>query len=144
MQYVKNWLHCAWGTKDQVQCLSPAKKNVIMNHIRTHSATRGIYIDMINGGADHLHCIILLDCNQTLSKIMQVIREESTNWINKNRILKEKFEWDNDYYGLSFSTSHFAKVSDYLQKQEQYHKLKTWNDECIEMMKYYDFSKCNV
>jgi putative transposase len=115
-----------------------------MNHIRTNAATKGIYIDQMNGGSDHLHCILLLNCDQTLSKVMQVIREESTYWINRNRILKEKFEWDNDYYGLSFSTSHFVKVADYINRQDEYHKLKSWDDECSELMKYYGFYRCNI
>lgn len=142
MPYVKNWLHCAWSTKNQVQCFTPVKKNVIMKHIRTTAATKGIYIDLINGGSDHLHCILLLNYDQTLSKVMQVIREESAYWINKNKILKEKFEWDESYYGLSFSAAHIIKVTDYLNKQEEYHKTKSWKEECIEMMQFNGFSKC--
>jgi len=141
MSYVKNWLHCVWGTKNRIHFLQYNKKLEIINHIRSNAGTKGIYIDFLNGYSDHLHCLLLLDCDQTLSKIMQLVKGESSHWINKSKLIKCKFEWADEYYAVSVSETHLYKVREYIKNQDEHHKTKTWDDECHEFLKQYDFSQ---
>ena len=141
MAYVKNWLHCVWGTKNRVPFLRPEKKYEIINHIRTNAASKGIYIDFLNGHTEHLHCLLLLDCDQTLSKVIQLIKGESSHWINKNQLVKTRFEWADEYFGVSVSESHINSVRDYIKNQEEHHRKRTWEEECDEFIKLYGFNK---
>ena len=141
MAYVKNWLHCVWGTKNRVPFIRPEKKYEIINHIRTNAASKGIYIDFLNGHTEHLHCLLLLDCDQTLSKVIQLIKGESSHWINKNQIVKARFEWADEYFGVSVSESHINSVRDYIKNQEEHHRKRTWEEECDEYIKLYGFKK---
>jgi len=141
MPYVKNWLHCVWGTKNRVHFLLDGKKYEIIKHIRSNAGSKGIYIDFLNGYSEHLHCLLLLDCDQTLSKVMQLIKGESSYWINKNCIINGKFEWADEYYGVSVSESHVNRVREYIKNQEEHHRIKTWQEECNEFIAKYDFCK---
>jgi putative transposase len=142
MPYVKNWLHCVWGTKNRVPFLQEDKKIEVIHHIRKNAGSKGIYVDFLNGYSEHLHCLLLLDCDQTLSKVMQLIKGESSYWINKSRLLLYKFEWADEYYGVSVSESHVDKVREYIKNQVEHHRIKTWEVECEEFMVHYGFSKC--
>jgi len=142
MPYVKNWLHCVWGTKNRVHFLLDVKKYEIISHIRSNAGSKGIYIDFLNGYSEHLHCLLMLDCDQTLSKVMQLIKGESSYWINKNRLTKSKFEWADEYYGVSVSESHVDRVRDYIKNQEEHHRIRTWEEERNEFIVQYGFSKC--
>jgi len=46
---------------------------------------------------------------------MQLIKGESSFWINKNNLTKTNFEWADEYYAVSISESHINKVRDYIK-----------------------------
>jgi REP element-mobilizing transposase RayT len=141
MAYVKNWLHCVWGTKNRIHFLLPERRYEIINHIRTNAGSKGIYIDFLNGYSEHLHCLLLLNCDHTLSKVMQLIKGESSCWINRCKIVKTKFEWADEYYGVSVSESHLNAVREYIKNQEEHHRKMTWVEECDEFIEKYGFGK---
>ena len=130
-----------WGTKNRVPFLRSERKSEIIAHIRTNAYAKGIYIDFLNGHTEHLHCLLLLDCDQTLSKVMQLIKGESSHWINKIQLIKTMFEWADEYYGVSVSESHINFVRDYIKNQEEHHRTRTWEEECEEFIKRYGFNQ---
>jgi len=141
MPYVKNWLHCVWGTKNRTHLLSGSTKLIVIDHIRSNAKTKGIYISFLNGYTEHLHCLLSLNHDQSLSKVMQLIKGESSHWINKNSITKNKFEWADEYFGVSISESHLPRVREYIMNQEHHHKTKTWQEEYDELIEKYGFEK---
>jgi putative transposase len=134
MSYVKNWLHCVWGTKDRVPFLNPEIRNKVISHIKENAREKGIYIDSINGHREHLHCLISLNPDQSLSKVIMLIKGESSFWINKHKHTGYKFEWAEDYYGASVSGSHLNKVREYIRTQEEHHRKKSWEEEYNELI----------
>jgi REP element-mobilizing transposase RayT len=122
MAYVNNWIHCVWGTKNRVPFLNDQLKSDLINHIRTNTKQKGIFIDTINGYSDHIHCLLSLGPDQTLSKTIQLIKGESSFWINKNKLIRYKFAWAVEYYAASVSESHISKVRDYITNQELHHR----------------------
>ena len=141
MSYVRIWLHCVWGTKNRIPFLTNENKWDILNHIRENAKLKGIFIDYINGHKEHIHCTISLNADETLSKTVQLIKGESSYWINKNAFVKGKFEWADEYSAVSVSESQISKVREYIKNQDVHHKKKTWEEECDEFMKKYGFKK---
>jgi len=139
MPYVRNWLHCVWGTKRRVPFLIHGKKYEVINHILSNAITKGLYIDIIDGHSEHLHCLLQLRYDQTLSGAMQLIKGESSSWINKNKIVKGKFEWADEYYAASVSESQLYRVRDYIKFQERHHAAKTWEEEYTEFIDCREF-----
>lgn len=142
MSYVRIWLHCVWGTKNRIPFLNKNNKNTILNHILENGRGKGIYIDFINGHKEHIHCTISLNAEQALSKIIQLIKGESSYWVNKNKLVQGKFEWADEYFAVSVSESQINNVRDYIKNQENHHKIKTWEDEYHEFIEKYGFKKC--
>jgi len=141
MAYVKNWLHCVWGTKNRIHFLSGDLKYDVINHILENCKSKGIYVDILNGVSEHLHCLISLNPDQALSNVIQLIKGESSYWINKNSLTKYKFEWAQEYYGVSVSESHVMNVRRYIKTQEKHHRITTWQEESDEFMKRYGFNR---
>ena len=141
MSYVRIWIHCVWGTKKRINFLSDDNKWDILNHIKENAKKKDIYIDFINGDKEHIHCIISLKADETLSKTIQLIKGESSFWINKNGLSKNKFEWADEYFAVSVSESQLPKVRDYIKNQEEHHRRKTWKEECEEFIRKYNFEK---
>lgn len=141
MPYVKNWLHCVWCTKKKIPYLEGNLKIEVINHIRANAKEKGIYIDFVNGSTEHLHCLLSLPHDQALSKVIQLIKGESSFWINKNSLTNLKFEWADEYFGVSVSESHIRNVREYIKNQEQHHRIKSWQEEYDELIEKYGFDK---
>ena len=70
---------------------------------------------------------------------MNLIKGESSHWANKNLQLSEKFGWQDEYFAVSVSQSHFDVVNNYISNQEEHHKKKSFQEEYDEFIKNYKF-----
>ncbi len=129
MPHVKVWLHFVWSTKNREPYLTDKIRPQVFQHIRENAREKGIFIDFINGYLDHAHCLISLGTDQTIEKIMQLIKGESSFWINKNNLCLTKFGWQDEYFVVSVSDSIVDKVRDYIKKQEEHHQQQTFQEE---------------
>jgi putative transposase len=142
MPFAKVYIHFVWSTKDRVAYFdTPELRRKIWEHIKENAKGKDIFIDMINGYDNHCHCLISLGIDQTMSKTMQLIKGESSFWINKNNLCKEKFEWQEEYFAVSVSESIVDKVRNYIKNQEEHHKTKTFKEEYDEFIEKYRFQK---
>ena len=83
----------------------------------------------INGMPDHLHVFFGMRPIQSLSDLMQNIKQDSSKWVNQKKFIKEKFEWQEGYGAFSFSKSQVSRVISYIQNQEAHHRKITFLDE---------------
>ena len=73
---------------------------------------------------------------------MQLLKGESSFWINKNNHLfpclnGDKFAWQEEYYALSVSKSVLNNVRNYIKNQEEHHKKKSFQNECDLIVKIF-------
>lgn len=126
MAYVRIWIHAVWGTKNRYHYLVKDVKEKLIDHIKENASKKGIYIDSVNGYHDHIHCLIGLNADMSMAKVMQLIKGESAFWMNKKKITSEKFEWADEYYAISVSESQVKKVRVYIKNQEEHHRKKSF------------------
>ncbi|WP_367328449.1 transposase [Lentimicrobium sp.] len=142
MPFVSVYIHFVWRTKRGIPYFSTAaKRTAVWRHIRENAEKKAIYIDFVNGYTDHCHCLISLNSDQTMSSVMQLIKGESSHWINQSGLCDYKFEWQNEYYAVSVSDSQVDKVREYIRNQEKHHNEKTFNEEVDEFAAIYGFAK---
>jgi REP element-mobilizing transposase RayT len=78
---------------------------------------------------------------QTISKVMQLIKGESAFWINKQKLTNQYFEWQDEYFAIGVSESQIETVRNYIKNQEVHHTKKTWNDEYEVLISRHGFVK---
>lgn len=140
MAYIKAYIHCVWSTKNRMPLLATNElRQTVWQHIRDNAFEKGIFIDHISGYSDHCHCLISLGVDQTIGKVIQLIKGESSFWINKNQLIKPKFEWQDEYFAVSVSESIIDKTRAYIKKQEEHHLKKTFDQEYDEFISKYRF-----
>ena len=140
MPFVIVYVHSVWSTKNRIPYLDSIElRQKVWNHIRENAIQKGIYIDFINGYSDHCHCLISLGVDQNIQKVIQLIKGESSFWINKNELTKEKFQWQEEYFAVSVSESILDKVREYIKNQEEHHKKKSFQEEYDEFILKYGF-----
>jgi REP element-mobilizing transposase RayT len=139
--FIKLWVHLVWATKNREALLTVTARQKIFQHMKKNAADKNIYIDHINGHIDHVHCLVSLNQEQTIAKTVQLIKGESSHWINSNNLCNKKFEWQADYFAVSVSESGVSKVRDYIRNQEIHHEKKTFQQEYEEFIKKYGFKE---
>ena len=88
--------------------------------------------------SDHIHILIGMRPTQTISELMQIIKANSSKWINEKKFLKVKFEWQEGYGAFSYSKSHVENVIKYIQNQEEQHKIKSFQEEYLEFLEVFE------
>jgi len=104
-------------------------RQIICEHITKNAEGKNIHLDYINGAADHLHALIALGSDQTISKLAQLLKGESSHWVNKANLGRFKFEWQDDYFAESVSWSALSSVRKYIADQEDHHRKKSFAEE---------------
>jgi REP element-mobilizing transposase RayT len=142
MPFVKVYVHFVWSTKNRVPHLYSKELRIkVWNHILENSRKKDIFIDFVNGYSDHCHCLVSLGVDQSIQKVIQLIKGESSFWINKEGLTKEKFEWQDEYFAVSVSESVIDKVRDYIKNQEEHHAKKTFQQEHDDFISKFGFQK---
>lgn len=134
MAAVKIYVHVVWGTKNRYPYLTKETREILIRHIKENAREKGVYILEINGYHDHLHCLLALNADMTIAKAVNLIKGESSFWINKNKITRENFKWAAEYYAASVSKSDLPQVVKYIQNQEEHHAKKMFIEVYEEFM----------
>jgi putative transposase len=141
MAYVKILIHGVWGTKNRYSYFDETIRPQVWKHIKENATTKGIYIDAVNGYSDHVHCLFYLNADISLAKHIQLIKGESSFWLNRSGLLKTKFEWADKYFAASVSEDKIQIVRNYLATKEDHHKKETFIDEYDRFLKNYGFEE---
>jgi putative transposase len=141
MPYIRLWVHLVWATKDRTPYLVDLIRKKVFMHIKDNAEKKGIYLDHINGHLEHVHCLISLNSDQNISTVANLLKGESSFWINRQKLTTEKFSWQDEYFAASVSHSHVNIVRQYIRNQEEHHKKKTFQEEYTEFIDKYEFEK---
>ncbi|HRD56433.1 MAG TPA: IS200/IS605 family transposase [Ferruginibacter sp.] len=86
------------------------------------------------GWKDHVHIFFGMPVTSSISDFMIIIKASSSKWINEQKFIKEKFQWQSGYAAFSHSKSQRDKVINYIMTQEMHHRTKTFREEYLKML----------
>jgi REP element-mobilizing transposase RayT len=78
---------------------------------------------------DHIHILIGMRPNQSISALIQNVKTESSKWIKEQNFCKEPFAWQEGYGAFSYGRSQVPGVIRYIRNQEAHHSKETFLDE---------------
>ena len=137
MSVVKIWVHFVWSTKErQPFLMNPDVRRSLFEHVVENAKQKDLHLECFNGWIDHVHALVSLGPNQTIAKVAQLLKGESSRWMNESGQLHSRFEWQNDYYAVSISEAAVGGVREYIRTQDEHHRMKSFGEE---MEKIQDF-----
>jgi putative transposase len=137
MSFINVYVHFVWSTFNRQPFLTSEIRLDVFNHIRENARKKNIFIDFINGYTDHVHCLVSMGDELSIGKIAQLIKGESSFWINKNKLTREKFEWQDEYLAIGVCDEKLKIVREYIANQEVHHKSITFSQEYDKFIKRY-------
>ena len=83
---------------------------------------------------DHVHILVGLNPDISISDMVQDVKRASTNFINEHHLIKTHFNWQKGFGAFSYSKKQIPIVINYILKQEEHHRKKTFRQEYIDFL----------
>lgn len=90
---------------------------------------------IINGVKDHVHLFIGIVPSGSLSDIVRDVKNNSTNFINSQNYLPERFSWQEGFGAFSYGRSQIDRVYQYILNQEKHHRNQSFKIEYLNLLR---------
>jgi putative transposase len=127
--YSQIHLHFIFSPRFGLAVIDSSWENELFKYISGITKKNNHKMLCINGMPDHLHMLAGFRTNQSIADFMQDVKADSSQWINKNRFCKSRFEWQSGYGVFSYSKSQVPDVTRYIIDQKEHHKKTCFLDE---------------
>ena len=89
---------------------------------------------IVNGMPDHIHAFVGLRPSMAISDLVRDIKNNSTNFINDQKLVRGRYSWQEGFGAFSYSHSHLDRVYQYILHQEEHHRKTTFKEEYIGLL----------
>jgi putative transposase len=123
--------HLIWSTKHRQPTISEVFRDDLFGYIGGTLKRKNSRLLCAGGIADHVHLLVSYPPNMDISKIVNVIKSNSSGWIHRTIQQAVGFAWQNGYGAFSVSYSQMEKVKSYIRNQNVHHKTRGFQDEFL-------------
>lgn len=134
---VNQFIHIMWSTQNQKNIIFPVIKTDLYAYITSIVKARNGRVFAIGGCADHVHLLILLPPDVSLSTLIGYIKACSSKWLKSKDGADPHFTWQNGYLGMSTQEDRLDHVCSYIRSDEIRHQTKnhSYSEELKSMLK---------
>lgn len=136
--YSQIHIHCVFAVKYRDAVIRKVWKERLHKYIIAIVNNNDHKLLAINSMPDHLHLFFGLRPHQSLSDLMRLVKGDSSEWINKEKLVPGKFRWQEGYGAFSYAKSEMDAVVKYILNQEEHHRKKTFLEEYREMLQDFE------
>lgn len=91
----------------------------------------------INGTSNHIHFLMGMKPTCCLSDLVREVKKASNVFI-KERNFVRNFQWQEGFGAFSYSHSQLSNVIQYIEKQKEHHRRKTFKEEYLDFLKAFE------
>jgi putative transposase len=132
--YTQLYIHFVFAVKYRAGLLDAKWGERLRLYIAATVQNKGHKMLAINNMPDHLHMFIGLNPSQSISDLMQVVKADSSKWINNENLTLGRFQWQDGYGAFTHSKSQIDQVVKYIHNQQEHHKKISFLDEYRKML----------
>lgn len=127
-------IHCVFAVKGRENLISKEIRDELHRYMSGILKNDNAYPLSVGGWKDHVHVFFELHPDSKISDLMRMLKASSSKWINDNKFVKGKFQWQEGYGAFSYSRSQRNNVINYIKNQEDHHKKQTFREEYLELL----------
>ena len=131
--YLSLHYHLVFGTKDRMPIIDSSWRPRLHEYLG--GTVRGLdgIPEAVGGVADHVHLLVGLKSTHCLADFVRDLKKAATNWVRET-LHEDKFAWQNGYAAFSVSATSRQSVREYIARQDEHHRTKTFREEWIAML----------
>jgi REP element-mobilizing transposase RayT len=126
--------HIVFSTKNRMPMITGAVRE------RLHAYLGGVIRNLdgipeaIGGTADHVHVLLGMRATTTMADLVRDIKAVSSRWMHE-AIGSREFAWQEGYGAFTVSPSQRDTVRNYVVRQEEHHRRRSFQEEYVEILK---------
>ena len=132
--YSKLYVHVVFTVKGRMNLIPIQHKDELFKFMTGIVQNNGQKLLCINGMPDHVHILLGIKPEVSVSTLVKEIKANSSRFINENKWIAGKFEWQTGFGAFSYSESQVDKVYKYIKNQDIHHRTKSFKEEYIEIL----------
>ncbi|MGY3215012.1 IS200/IS605 family transposase [Mucilaginibacter sp. HD30] len=136
--YTQLYIHFIFAVKYREALIKSDWEERLHKYITGIIQNNGHKLLAINSATDHTHIFIGLTPKQSISELMRLVKGDSSEFINKEKLTTRKFQWQEGYGAFSNSRSQIDGVVKYILNQKEHHAKRSFKDEYLDILKDYD------
>jgi REP-associated tyrosine transposase len=132
------YIQTVFAVSERMSLITSDYKEELHKYITGIVRNKGQKLLQINGMSDHLHILIGLWPAMAISDLVRDIKSDSSDWINRRKLARGKFAWQEGYGAFSYGHSQLDMIIRYIQNQERHHKRRSFRDEYLTLLKKFE------
>jgi REP element-mobilizing transposase RayT len=88
----------------------------------------------MNGIPNHVHILVDVHPSVTISGLVSELKRASTLWVKQTGLFPNFDGWGREYCAFSKNHSDLETVKNYIIRQEEHHKVVSYEDEMSSML----------
>lgn len=136
--YTQIYIQFVFAVQNRISLIRPEWEQELYKYITGIIQNKSHKMIAINGMPDHLHMFVGFQPVEYMSKLIKVVKGESSKWIQDSGFVKGKFKWQAGYGAFSYSRSHIDQVYHYILNQKKHHQTTSFLEEYIELLEKFD------
>ncbi|WP_294301881.1 IS200/IS605 family transposase [uncultured Chryseobacterium sp.] len=134
----KIYIHIVFSTKNRAPLISDEIKDDLFKYLGGICKNLECSPIQVGGYRDHVHILCMLSKKITLIKLLEELKSSSSKWIKTLDVKYANFYWQSGYGAFSVNPTEIEVVTNYIQKQEEHHQVKGFQEEYRAFLKKYN------
>ena len=132
--YTQIYIQIVFAVEGRQNLFDPVLNDELQKYITGIVTAQRQKLIAINNMPDHAHILIGQRPDSTLSDLVGDIKSGSTNFINRKRWVRGRFNWQEGFGAFSYSDSQLNTVIRYIQNQQTHHRKRSFHDEYVALL----------
>ena len=138
MSTTKSLFHIVINTKNRQMTIPEQHKRELYAYIYGIIRNLNCALIRMNGIGNHIHMLINLNVEISLSQFVREIKRGSSIWLKSNELFPDFAGWGKEYYAFSCSVDRKDALVSYIKNQESHHQVVNFHDEMAEIARVND------
>lgn len=128
-------IHVIFSTKQRFKLLHGDWRDELFAYMGGVAEEHKASLLRSGGVEDHVHLLVKIHPSFAIADTIKLIKGNSSKWINENRKISARFEWQRGYGAFSVSESMSDTVKRYIKNQEEHHREISFKDEYLAFLR---------
>lgn len=133
--YTNLLYHLVFSTKHRQAFITSELQDELYRYVGGIVRGEGGTLLEIGGVEDHVHLLVKFKPDQSVSRMLQLIKGNSSKWVNERPGREARFAWQTGYGAFTVSESQAPSVRQYIQRQPEHHRTRSFQDEYLDLLK---------
>ena len=136
--YTQLYIHIIFAVKGRQSLIPKPNKEELHKYITGVIDSKQQKVIQINSMPDHIHILVGITPNIAISDLVRDIKANSSKFINKQRWVAGRFEWQTGFAAFSYAHSQLDVVARYIKNQEEHHSRQTFREEYLAFLERFN------